>query len=59
MKTLLSATEMIKAFEIAKIALEDRTCYDLILSKIELSEDEAAKLYDVISSFIEGDWRVK
>lgn len=59
MKTLMTSTDMIRAFQIAKIALEDRDCYDLIVSKIEISDDELAKLYDTICGFIDGDWRAE
>lgn len=56
-RTLITSTEMINAFDIARIALEDRGFFDHIVREINATPEELASLYQTLMDFLEGDLR--
>ena len=56
-RTLITSTEMINAFDIARIALEDRGFFDHIAREINATPEELASLYQTLMDFLEGDLR--
>lgn len=52
MTTLLTSTQMLKMLKVAKVALEDRNCYELIARQMQMSNDELSKLYELIRDFV-------
>lgn len=56
-RTLMTSTEMIHAFDVARVALEDRSFFDHIVKETNLKREELASLYETIMDFLEGDSR--
>lgn len=56
-RTLITSTEMIRAFDIARLALEDRGFFKQISIDLQVSEAELAALYQTLMDFLEGDLR--
>jgi hypothetical protein len=56
-RTLMTSTEMINAFEVARIALEDQGFFGKIASEMDVTNEELASLYETIMDFLEGDLR--
>ena len=56
-RTLMTSTEMIDAFDIARIALEDRGFFEHIARELNESEENLAALYETIMDFLDGDRR--
>ena len=56
-RTIVSSTEMIRAFDIARIALEDRGFFGKVASEMDMKDEELASLYETIMDFLEGDLR--
>lgn len=56
-RTLMTSTEMIHAFEVARIALEDRGFFDKVASEMDMNDEDLAYLYRTIMDFLEGDLR--
>ena len=56
-RTLMTSTEMINAFEVARIALEDRGFFGKVASEMKMKDEELASLYETIMDFLEGDLR--
>jgi hypothetical protein len=56
-RTLITSTEMINAFDVARLALEDQGFFERIAKEINVSHEELAALYETIMDFLEGDLR--
>ena len=56
-RTIVSSTEMIRAFDIARIALEDRGFFGKVALEMDMKDEELASLYETIMDFLEGDLR--
>lgn len=56
-RTLMTSTEMIKAFDIARIALEDQGFFRKLASEMDMHEEDLADLYETIMDFLEGNQR--
>jgi hypothetical protein len=56
-RTLITSTEMINAFDVARLALEDQGFFEHIVKEINLSREELAALYQTLMDFLEGDLR--
>lgn len=54
-KTLMTSTEMINAFDIARLALEDRAFFATI--EREMPGVDLSNLYQTIMDFLEGGKR--
>jgi len=57
MRVIISAEDMITAFEIVRLALENRATYDSIARQMDVSDEELSQLYDRIMGFLDGDLR--
>ena len=53
-KVQVTGPQMILIFWIARLALEDRMCYDYVAKELNIKGDEAARIYDAIRDFL-GD----
>lgn len=53
-KVIVTGPEMILIFWIARVALEDRLCYDYIAKELDMKGDEAARIYEAICNFLKG-----
>lgn len=54
-KVIVTGPEMILIFWIARVALEDRLCYDYIAKELDMKGDEAARIYEAICNFLKGE----
>lgn len=53
-KVIVTGPEMILIFWIARVALEDRLCYDYVAKELNMKGDEAARTYEAICNFLKG-----
>ena len=56
-RTLMTSTEMIHAFDVARVALEDRDFFRKVASEMDMRDEDLASLYETIMDFLEGDSR--
>jgi len=56
-RTLITSTEMINAFEVARIALEDQGFFGKVAEEMDMNDEDLAALYETIMDFLEGDLR--
>lgn len=55
MRILMTAEDMIRVMDIARICLENRRIYDQIVSEMDATDDELSRLYQRIMTFLEGE----
>ena len=55
MRVLMTAEDMITAFEVVRVALENRTTYDSIAREMDLSDDELSRIYNRVMVFLDPD----
>ena len=55
MRILMTAEDMIRVMDIARIALENRRIYDQMVSEMDVTDDELSRLYHKIMGFLEGE----
>lgn len=58
MRVIISAEDMITAFEIVRLALENRASYDSIARQMNMSDDDLSRLYHKIMGFLDTDLRL-
>lgn len=56
-RTLITSTEMINAFEVARIALEDRGFFGKVAEEMDMNDEDLVALYEALMGFLEGDLR--
>ena len=56
-RTLITSTEMIRAFDIARLALEDRGFFEHIARETNVTAEDLSSLYQTLMDFLEGDLR--
>ena len=54
-RILITAEDMIRVMDIARIALENRRIYDQMVSEMDVTDDELCRLYHKIMGFLEGE----
>lgn len=54
-RILMTAEDMIRVMDIARIALENRRIYDQMVSEMDVTDDELSRLYHKIMGFLEGE----
>lgn len=55
MRVLMTAEDMITAFEVVRVALENRTTYDSIAREMDLSDDELSRIYNRVMVFLDPE----
>lgn len=55
MRILMTAEDMIRVMDIARIALENRPIYDQLVSEMDATDEELSRLYQRIMTFLEGE----
>lgn len=57
MRVIISAEDMITAFEIVRLTLENRASYDSIARQMDISDEELSRIYHKIMGFLDNDLR--
>ena len=55
MRILMTAEDMIRVMDIARIALENRRIYDQMVSEMDATDEDLSRLYHKIMGFLEGE----
>lgn len=55
MRILMTAEDMIRVMDIARICLENRPIYDQLVSEMDATDEELSRLYQRIMTFLEGE----
>lgn len=51
----MTAEDMIRVMDIARIALENRRIYDQMVSEMDATDEDLSRLYHKIMGFLEGE----
>ena len=55
MRVLMTAEDMITAFEVVRVALENQRIYDEIALELDISDEELSRVYQRIMGFLDPD----